>query len=65
MLIYYNNQLIEVKKHATLYDVVEDRETIEHKAVWLNGEHVPLEDFKETILNEKDRLKIVRIRGGG
>jgi len=64
MKIYYNNKLYELEDGLNIFQVIESIEVIEHKAVWLNGKHVALNDFKRPV-KEGDRLKVVRIRGGG
>lgn len=64
MKIYYNNKLYELEDGLTILEVIESIEVIEHKAVWLNGKHVALSDFKR-LVKDGDHLKIVRIRGGG
>lgn len=64
MIIYYNNEMIEIEGKISLLDLIKSRETIEHKAVWLNGEHIALECFNR-IVSENDSVKVVRIRGGG
>jgi len=64
MVVYYNNELHEVNNHCTILEAIEQIEPIEHKAVWLNGKHVTLSEFGK-VLSENDRLKVVRIRGGG
>ncbi|MBI9014325.1 MAG: hypothetical protein JEZ08_18955 [Clostridiales bacterium] len=64
MKIFYNNKQIDVDENCTIREAVTLMEDIEHKAVWLNGEHVALSDFNLK-LEPEDRLKIVRIRGGG
>jgi len=64
MYIYYNNEKVQVQNDATLKSVIEQFEIIEHKAVWLNGQHVPLSDF-DRIVKVNDHIKVVRIRGGG
>jgi len=65
MDIYYNNEKIETREGASVFHVIEKQEDVEHKAVWLNGEHLALDAFKTTLLKPHDRLKVVRIRGGG
>lgn len=65
MHIYYNNKLINIPDASTIFDCLNTQEEIEHKAVWLNGEHISLELFEMTKLKENDRIKVVRIRGGG
>lgn len=64
MVVYYNNEVYEVKNQSTILEAIEMIEPIEHKAVWLNGKHVALNKF-DIVLSENDRLKVVRIRGGG
>ncbi len=64
MNIYYNNQPMEVPEDVTIIEVIASVEEIEHKAVWLNGRHLMLEEFHKT-LNPYDRIKVIRIRGGG
>jgi len=64
MKIYYNNKQIEIHENCTIHEAVTHMEDLEHKAVWLNGEHIALSDFTMK-LESGDRLKIVRIRGGG
>lgn len=65
MIIYYNNIKIEVEKEVSLLEAINSQEVIEHKAVWLNGDHVPLSEFDKIKLCDNDRIKVVRIRGGG
>jgi thiamine biosynthesis protein ThiS len=65
MKVYYNNQAVDVHDSTTLYELIETQEVIEHKAVWVNGNHVPLETFKSYVLSANDSVKVVRIRGGG
>lgn len=64
MVVFYNNEKLYLEEKISLLELIESRESIEHKAVWLNGEHVRLRDFTK-ILNENDHVKVVRIRGGG
>lgn len=64
MIVFYNNEKKEVKEDITLHDLLASIEDVEHKAVWLNGEHVALDGFGVK-LNENDYVKVVRIRGGG
>lgn len=65
MLVYYNNQEVDIDIGSSILDLLSSMEAVEHKAVWLNGEHIPLEEFDKVILKVKDRIKVVRIRGGG
>lgn len=65
MIIYYNNKPIEVQDDISLLEAINSQEIIEHKAVWLNGDHVPLSEFDKIKLCDNDRIKVVRIRGGG
>lgn len=64
MKVFYNNEMKEVDHGMTLYDLLASIEDVEHKAVWLNGEHISLDGF-DIQLNENDYVKVVRIRGGG
>jgi thiamine biosynthesis protein ThiS len=64
MKVFYNNEMKEVDRGMTLYDLLASIEDVEHKAVWLNGEHISLDGF-DVQLNENDYVKVVRIRGGG
>ncbi len=64
MIVYYNNKKLEVEDGVTVYQVVEQVEVVEHKAVWLNGKHLVLDAF-DTIVKPNDHIKVVRIRGGG
>lgn len=64
MFVFYNNEKLELEESMSLLDLIESRESIEHKAVWLNGEHIALDAFGIQ-LNENDQVKVVRIRGGG
>lgn len=64
MKVYYNNDEIVIRTGVTLLELVEKTEVIEHKAIWLNGQHIALSAL--TIqLKENDHIKVVRIRGGG
>ncbi|MCH4888562.1 sulfur carrier protein ThiS [Acidaminobacter sp. JC074] len=64
MEIYYNNEKIQIDEGVSILEVVSSYEDVEHKAVWLNGKHLMLDEFSY-ILRPLDRLKVVRIRGGG
>ena len=65
MIIYFNNEAIDVEEGINVETVLMNQEGKEHMAVWLNGNHLALDQFMTTQLNEHDRLKVVRIRGGG
>ena len=65
MIVYFNNKAMKVKNEINVDDVLSLYEGKEHMAVWLNGNHLTLSEFKETVLTSNDRLKVVRIRGGG
>lgn len=65
MIIYFNNEPIEVEEDINVEQALMLRDGIEHMAVWLNGNHLALSEFRNTKLTENDRLNVVRIRGGG
>lgn len=65
MIIYFNNMAMDVKVNSTIEEVLKIHGSIEHMAVWKNGDHIILSEFKNIKLNVSDHLKVIRIRGGG
>lgn len=65
MNIYFNNKKMEVNESINIKEVLIMQEGIEHMAVWLNGNHIMLNEFNTIYLSENDRLNVVRVRGGG
>lgn len=64
MKISYNAKDLEIKEGITVFDVVSMMEDIEHKAVWVNGEHITYDQFQRKV-KPGDSIRTRRIIGGG
>ncbi len=65
MIVYINNIAIKASQDVNIAELLENHGGLKHMAVWLNGELVILEEYNKTVLKLNDRLKVVKIHGGG
>jgi len=64
--ISLNNEPTELQPDTALSDALEQWDYGEQKiAVALNGEFVPRSRYRDTLLQERDQLDIVKPVGGG
>ena len=65
-MIYLNGKPEDIPEGLSLAELVRERQyCLDYIAAELNGEIVPKQQYKDTILRSKDKLEIVSFVGGG
>ena len=65
-MIYLNGKPEDIPEGISLAELVwEGQYCLDYIAAELNGEIVPKQQYKDTILRSKDKLEIVSFVGGG
>ena len=64
MNIYLNDEPVEIKEECLLGDLLKQF-GYQRCAAIINGKHVLLKDYPSHILKKDDKVKLVRILGGG
>ena len=65
-MIYLNGKPEDIPEGISLAELVRERQyCLDYIAAELNGEIVPNQQYKDTILRSGDKLEIVSFVGGG
>ena len=65
-MIYLNGKPEDIPEGISLAELVRERQyCLDYIAAELNGEIVPKQQYKDTILRSGDKLEIVSFVGGG
>lgn len=65
MKIYVNNHQLIVPEYYTVEKLLEKIGIISRAAVWINGKQILLRNYSSERIREEDKIKIIRIVGGG
>lgn len=66
MHINVNNEEMKVSENCTIQKLLEKRNTPRYRAsVWINGHQILQKDYNTRKLEEKDKIRIIRVIGGG
>ncbi|RQD68889.1 MAG: sulfur carrier protein ThiS [Tindallia sp. MSAO_Bac2] len=63
--IRVNNKEMTVETDCTVDKLLEKLDYSPRSSVWINGRQLLLKEYTETILQDRDQVKLLRILGGG
>ena len=66
MIINVNNKKEEIPENSTVMDLLESKNLKNRKvSVWVNGKQLLIKEYENYNLKNNDKIKILKIVGGG
>jgi len=66
MIINVNNKKEEIPENSTVMDLLESKNLKNRKvSVWVNGNQLLIKEYENYNLKNNDKIKILKIVGGG
>lgn len=63
--IYVNNHELIVPENFTVEKLLDKIGVTSRAAVWINGKQILLKNYASEKIMDKDRIKVIRVIGGG
>jgi len=66
MIVNVNNKKEEIPENSTVMDLLESKNLKNRKvSLWVNGKHLLIKEYEVYKLKNNDKIKILKIVGGG
>ncbi len=66
MIVNVNNKKEEIPENSTVMDLLESKNLKNRKvSVWVNGNQLLIKEYEDYKLKNNDKIKILKIVGGG
>jgi len=66
MIVNVNNKKEEIPENSTVMDLLESKNLKNRKvSVWVNGKQLLIKEYEDYKLKNNDKIKILKIVGGG